>query len=106
MELACKYRTRKDGTLYVGNQYPQIVEELYETRKLILMIPNPQERDALLDFLAIVEYAVFDEGGLYFKNWLKLNRDVLRDLLEVFFAERLNGTLTWSIKGRLEKILA
>lgn len=106
MELECKYRTKEDGTLYTANQYPKVVEELYQTRKLILKIPNSHEREALLDFISIVEYAVFDEGGAYFKNWLKLNRCVLKEMLNIFFAERLNGALMWAVKGRLEKIIA
>ena len=106
VQLECRYRTKEDGTLYTENKYPQVVEDLYEARRMILMIPNPQEREALLDFASILEYAIFDEGGSYFKNWLKLNRSALKEMLDLFFAERLNGTLTWAVKGKLEKIIA
>ena len=105
MKIDCKYRTKEDGSLYTENKYPQVVEELYEVRKLILRLPNPQEREALLDFAAILEYAIFDEGGSQFKYWLRLNRSALKEMLDLFFAERLNGTLMWAVKGRLEKIL-
>ena len=106
MRLECKYRTRQDGSLYTESKYPQVVEELYNVRKLIMRMPNTLKREYLIAFAAAIEDKLFSEGEESFEDWLKMNRQKLLDSLDVFFAEALNGVLTWGIKGRLEKIIS
>lgn len=94
----------EDGTLYTPNKYPEIVEELYETRKLILRMPKSLKRESLLDMVAAIENKLFSEEGEYFEKW----KDMYpwEDLLYyIFNEETLNGVRAWAIKGRLEKIL-
>ena len=104
MTLECRYRTREDGTLYTPNKYPEIVEELYETRKLILRMPESFKRESLLNMVSDIEDNLFSEAGEHFEKWkdMCLWQDAL---YYVFYDETLNGVLTWAIKGRLEKIL-
>ena len=69
-------------------------------------MPEIAKRESLLDWLSVIEDELFLEGGNHFENWLEENKYILEDLLYIFFEETLNGVLTWSIKGRLEKIIA
>jgi hypothetical protein len=105
VELECKYRTKEDGSLYTPNKYPEIVEELYKTRELIVRMPGTAKQESLLDWISVIEGELFSEGGEHFEKWKEMNKYMLEDLLYIFFAETLNGVLTWAIKGRLEKIL-
>ncbi len=71
-----------------------------------MRMPGTAKREALLDWISVIEEELFAEGGAHFENWLKMNKYMLEDLLYIFFAETLNGVLTWSVKGKLERIIA
>ena len=106
MELECKYQTKEDGSLYTENKYPEIVEELYKAKKLIMRIPEFGKREMLLDFICILEQELFSGNGAYFKHWLTLNRDMVEYFMDIFFGDEVKSVLMWGIKEKLEKVVA